>query len=44
LKIGKGGSKPSGEPSHPGREGYTLCEALDWSPKAYTRFKVSNSH
>ncbi|KAG2739034.1 hypothetical protein P692DRAFT_20882132 [Suillus brevipes Sb2] len=31
--------KPPGEPGCPGRGGYTLREALDWSPKAYTKFK-----
>ncbi|KAG1890843.1 hypothetical protein F4604DRAFT_1913657 [Suillus subluteus] len=33
--------KPPGEPGHPGRGGYTLREALNWSPKAYTKFKNS---
>jgi hypothetical protein len=32
--------KPAGEPGRPGRGGYTLYEALDWNPKAYTKFKV----
>ncbi|KAG2084193.1 uncharacterized protein F5147DRAFT_782614 [Suillus discolor] len=36
--------KPAGEPSRPGRGGYTLREALDWSPKAYTKFKNSMHH
>lgn len=36
LKI----PKPAGEPGRPGRGGYTLYEALDWNPKAYTKFKV----
>ncbi|KAG2739431.1 hypothetical protein P692DRAFT_201811526 [Suillus brevipes Sb2] len=31
--------KPAGEPGRPGRGGYTLYEALDWNPKAYTKFK-----
>ncbi|KAG1836202.1 hypothetical protein DFJ58DRAFT_735128 [Suillus subalutaceus] len=35
--------KPPGEPSHPGRGGYTICEALDWSPKAYSKFKAVNA-
>lgn len=34
--------KPPGEPGRPGRGGYTLQEALDWNPKAYTKFKVSD--
>ncbi|KAG2746667.1 hypothetical protein P692DRAFT_201867553 [Suillus brevipes Sb2] len=33
--------KPAGEPGRPGRGGYMLREALDWSPKAYTKFKNS---
>jgi hypothetical protein len=32
--------KPAGEPGRPGHGGYTLYEALDWNPKAYTKFKV----
>jgi hypothetical protein len=32
--------KPAGEPGRPGRGGYTLHEALEWNPKAYTKFKV----
>ncbi|KAG1901303.1 uncharacterized protein F5891DRAFT_1187578 [Suillus fuscotomentosus] len=36
--------KPAGEPGRPGRGGYTLREALDWSPKAYTKFKNSMHH
>ncbi|KAG2033978.1 hypothetical protein BDR03DRAFT_1013846 [Suillus americanus] len=32
-KIPKPASKPGGH------GGYTLCEALDWNPKAYTKFK-----
>ncbi|KAG2336179.1 hypothetical protein BDR05DRAFT_839972, partial [Suillus weaverae] len=35
LKI----PKPTGEPGRPGRGGYTLYDALNWSPKAYARFK-----
>ncbi|KAG1847810.1 uncharacterized protein F5891DRAFT_1194422 [Suillus fuscotomentosus] len=35
LKI----PKPPGEPGRPGRGGYTLYEALNWSPKAYAKFK-----
>jgi hypothetical protein len=35
--------KPHGEPGRPGRGGYTLQEALDWSPKVYVKFKVSNA-
>ncbi|KAG2059881.1 hypothetical protein BDR06DRAFT_1002952 [Suillus hirtellus] len=31
--------KPAGEPRHPGHGGYTLCEALDWNPRAYAKFK-----
>jgi hypothetical protein len=38
LKI----PKPPGEPGRPGRGGYTLNEALDWNPRAYAKFKVSN--
>jgi hypothetical protein len=34
--------KPPGEPGRPGRGGYTLNEALDWNPRAYAKFKVSN--
>lgn len=34
--------KPPGEPGRPGRGGYTLYEALNWSPKAYAKFKVRN--
>jgi hypothetical protein len=34
--------KPTGEPGRPGRGGYMLYEALNWSPKAYARFKVCN--
>jgi hypothetical protein len=34
--------KPPGEPGRPGRGGYTLREALDWNPRAYTKFKVSD--
>lgn len=34
--------KPAGEPGRPGRGGYTLQEALDWNPKAYNKFKVSD--
>ncbi|KAG2050198.1 hypothetical protein BDR06DRAFT_974716 [Suillus hirtellus] len=37
LKI----PKPAGEPGH---GGYTLHETLDWSPKAYTKFKNSMHH
>ncbi|KAG1843966.1 hypothetical protein F4604DRAFT_1937821 [Suillus subluteus] len=33
--------KPASEPGHLGRGGYTLCEALDWNPKAYAKFKKS---
>jgi hypothetical protein len=33
--------KPPGEPRCPGCGGYTLHEALDWSPKAYSKLKVS---
>ncbi|KAG1812802.1 uncharacterized protein BJ212DRAFT_1482872 [Suillus subaureus] len=33
--------KPAGEPGRPGHGGYTLHEALDWNPKAYTKFKRS---
>ncbi|KAG1859696.1 hypothetical protein F4604DRAFT_1930674 [Suillus subluteus] len=33
--------KPAGEPGCLGRGGYTLCEALDWNPKAYAKFKKS---
>ncbi|KAG1818526.1 uncharacterized protein BJ212DRAFT_1479534 [Suillus subaureus] len=33
--------KPAGEPGHLGHGGYTLCEALDWNPKSYTKFKRS---
>ncbi|KAG1761267.1 hypothetical protein EDD22DRAFT_847892 [Suillus occidentalis] len=36
--------KPAGEPGRPGRGGYMLREALDWSPKAYTKFKNSMHH
>ncbi|KAG2092397.1 hypothetical protein BD769DRAFT_1679124 [Suillus cothurnatus] len=36
--------KPPGEPGRPGRGGYTLCKALDWSPKAYSKFKNSMHH
>jgi hypothetical protein len=32
--------RPAGEPGRPGRGGYTLQEALDWSPKAFSKFKV----
>ncbi|KIK33157.1 hypothetical protein CY34DRAFT_18549 [Suillus luteus UH-Slu-Lm8-n1] len=31
--------KPAGEPGRPGHGGYTLYEALDWNPRAYTKFK-----
>ncbi|KAG1728473.1 hypothetical protein EDD22DRAFT_961037 [Suillus occidentalis] len=31
--------KPPGEPGRPGRGGYTLHEALNWSPVTYTKFK-----
>ncbi|KAG1750288.1 hypothetical protein EDD22DRAFT_957956 [Suillus occidentalis] len=31
--------KPPGEPGRPGRGGYTLHETLNWSPKAYAKFK-----
>lgn len=34
--------KPPSKPGCPGRGGYTLQEALDWNPKAYTKFKVSD--
>lgn len=30
--------KPPGEPGRPGRGGYTLYNALDWSPKSYVKF------
>ncbi|KAG1724924.1 hypothetical protein EDB19DRAFT_1915316 [Suillus lakei] len=33
--------KPASEPGRLGRGGYTLHEALDWNPKAYTKFKRS---
>ncbi|KAG2137123.1 uncharacterized protein EDB93DRAFT_1253735 [Suillus bovinus] len=36
--------KPPGEPGRPGRGGYTLQEALDWNPKAYTKFKKFMHH
>ncbi|KAG2109489.1 hypothetical protein BD769DRAFT_1674864 [Suillus cothurnatus] len=36
--------KPPGEPEHPGHGGYMLCEALDWSPKAYSKFNNSMHH
>ncbi|KAG2134999.1 hypothetical protein BD769DRAFT_1664948 [Suillus cothurnatus] len=36
--------KPPGEPGRPGRGGYTLHKALDWSPKAYSKFKNSMHH
>ncbi|KAG1848865.1 hypothetical protein F4604DRAFT_1687572 [Suillus subluteus] len=36
--------KPPGEPGRPGRGGYTLNEALDWTPKAYAKFKKSMHH
>ncbi|KAG2752468.1 hypothetical protein P692DRAFT_20685293, partial [Suillus brevipes Sb2] len=32
------------EPGRPGRGGYTLQEALDWNPKAYTKFKKFMHH
>lgn len=32
--------KPVGEPGHPGCGGYNLETALDWSTKAYSKFKV----
>ncbi|KAG1842411.1 hypothetical protein DFJ58DRAFT_732087 [Suillus subalutaceus] len=31
--------KPPGEPGRPGHGGYTLHEALNWSPVTYTKFK-----
>ncbi|KAG2339630.1 hypothetical protein BDR05DRAFT_1003139 [Suillus weaverae] len=36
--------KPPGEPGRPGRGGYTLYDALNWSPKAYVRFKKFIHH
>ncbi|KAG2091538.1 uncharacterized protein F5147DRAFT_779999 [Suillus discolor] len=36
--------KPPGEPGRPGWGGYTLQESLNWSPKAYTKFKKSMHH
>jgi hypothetical protein len=33
--------KPPGEPGRLGHGGYTLYNALDWSPKSYAKFKVS---
>ncbi|KAG2745817.1 hypothetical protein P692DRAFT_20741465 [Suillus brevipes Sb2] len=36
--------KPPGEPGRPGRGGYTLQESLNWSPKAYTKFKKCMHH
>ncbi|KAG2052995.1 hypothetical protein BDR06DRAFT_1009108 [Suillus hirtellus] len=36
--------KPPGEPGRPGWGGYTLQESLNWSPKAYTKFKKPMHH
>ncbi|OAX32077.1 hypothetical protein K503DRAFT_805530 [Rhizopogon vinicolor AM-OR11-026] len=36
--------KPHGEPGRPGRGGYTLQEALDWSTKTYAKFKKCVHH
>ncbi|KAG2075619.1 hypothetical protein BDR04DRAFT_1149954 [Suillus decipiens] len=36
--------KPPGKPGHLGHGGYTLQEALDWNPKAYTKFKKFMHH
>ncbi|KAG2342970.1 hypothetical protein BDR05DRAFT_1000287 [Suillus weaverae] len=40
LKI----PKPTGEPGRPRRGGYMLYDALNWSPKAYARFKKFTHH
>ncbi|KAG2068682.1 hypothetical protein BDR04DRAFT_1119650 [Suillus decipiens] len=36
--------KPPGKPGYPGHGGYTLQKALDWNPKAYTKFKKFMHH
>ena len=34
--------RPPGESGRPGRGGYKLYDVMNWSPKAYAKFKVSN--
>ncbi|KAG1818608.1 uncharacterized protein BJ212DRAFT_1479611 [Suillus subaureus] len=36
--------KPPGEPGCPGHGGYMLHETLNWSPKAYMKFKKFMHH